>query len=49
MGIIVTILVIGVGQSFSSVPMIFARPSYFGQFSDTGGINKGDKVRIAGM
>src|SRR6185312_2536594 len=49
MGIIVTILVIGVGQSFTSVPMIFARPSYFGQFSDTGGINKGDKVRIAGM
>ncbi|OBA83946.1 mammalian cell entry protein [Mycobacterium sp. 1164966.3] len=49
MGIVVTILVIGVGQSFTSVPMIFARPSYYGQFSDTGGLNKGDKVRIAGM
>jgi len=49
MGIIVTILVIGVGQSFTSVPMIFARPSYYGQFTDTGGINSGDKVRIAGM
>jgi phospholipid/cholesterol/gamma-HCH transport system substrate-binding protein len=49
MGIIVTILVVGVGQSFTSVPMIFARPSYYGQFSDTGGLNKGDKVRIAGV
>jgi phospholipid/cholesterol/gamma-HCH transport system substrate-binding protein len=49
MGIIVTILVVGVGQSFTSVPILFARPSYFGQFSDTGGLNKGDKVRIAGM
>src|SRR5271157_6198760 len=49
MGIIVTILVIGVGQSFTSVPMIFAKPSYYGQFTDSGGINSGDKVRIAGM
>ena len=49
MGIIVTMLVIGVGQSFTSVPMLFARPSYYGQFTDTGGINTGDKVRIAGM
>ena len=49
MGIVVTILVIGVGQSFTSVPMVFARPSYYGQFTDTGGLNKGDKVRIAGM
>ncbi|QLL07842.1 virulence factor Mce family protein [Mycobacterium vicinigordonae] len=49
MGILVTLLVIGVGQSFTSVPMLMARPSYYGQFTDTGGINKGDKVRIAGM
>jgi phospholipid/cholesterol/gamma-HCH transport system substrate-binding protein len=49
MGILVTLLVIGVGQSFTSVPMLFARPSYYGQFTDTGGLNKGDKVRIAGM
>lgn len=49
MGILVTLLVIGVGQSFTSVPMLMAKPSYFGQFTDTGGINKGDKVRIAGM
>ncbi len=29
--------------------MLMANPSYFGQFTDTGGITKGDKVRIAGM
>ena len=49
MGILVALLVVGVGQSFTSVPMIFAKPSYYGQFTDTGGLNKGDKVRIAGM
>ncbi|MFV0495170.1 virulence factor Mce family protein [Mycobacterium sp.] len=49
MGVAVTLLVVGVGQSFTSVPMLMARPSYYGQFTDTGGINKGDKVRIAGM
>ncbi|GFG62825.1 mammalian cell entry protein [Mycobacterium kubicae] len=49
MGIVVTLLVIGVGQSFTSVPMLMARPSYYGQFTDTGGLNKGDKVRIAGV
>src|ERR1700742_1300318 len=49
MGILVVILVIGVGQSFTSVPILFARPTYYGQFTDTGGINNGDKVRIAGM
>jgi phospholipid/cholesterol/gamma-HCH transport system substrate-binding protein len=49
MGIIVLLLVIGVGQSFSSVPMLFAEPTYYGQFKDAGGINVTDKVRIAGM
>ncbi|WP_297824318.1 virulence factor Mce family protein [Mycobacterium sp.] len=49
MGIVVTVLVIGVGQSFTSVPMLFAMPSYYGQFTDSGGINTGDKVRIAGL
>ena len=29
--------------------MLFATPTYYAQFSDTGGINKGDKVRIAGV
>jgi phospholipid/cholesterol/gamma-HCH transport system substrate-binding protein len=49
MGILVLVLVIGVGQSFTSVPILFARPAYYGQFTDTGGISAGDKVRIAGM
>src|SRR6516164_9782711 len=49
MGIVVTLLVVGVGQSFTSVPMLMARPSYYGQFTDSGGLNTNDKVRIAGM
>src|SRR6201988_3759713 len=49
MGVIVTILVVGLGQSITSVPMLLARPSYYGQFTDTGGINSGDKVQIAGI
>ena len=47
-GIIILILVIGVGQSFASVPMLFAQPTYYGQFTDSGGLLVGDKVRIAG-
>ena len=49
MGILLLVLVIGVGQSFASVPVLFAQPKYFAQFSDTGGLNGGDKVRIAGV
>ena len=49
MGIIILVLVIGVGQSFASVPMMFAQPTYYAQFTDTGGLNPGDKVRIAGV
>src|SRR5580693_232213 len=49
MGVIVVLLVTGVGQSFTGVPMLFARPNYYSQFSDSGGLNTGDKVRIAGM
>ena len=49
MGIIMLVIVIGVGQSIASVPMLFATPTYYAQFADTGGINKGDKVRIAGV
>ena len=49
MGILILLMVIGVGQSFASVPMLFATPTYYAQFSDTGGINTGDKVRIAGV
>jgi phospholipid/cholesterol/gamma-HCH transport system substrate-binding protein len=49
MGLVVTVLVVAVGQTFTSVPMLFAQPTYFGQFTDTGQLNKGDKVRIAGV
>src|SRR5215212_4325677 len=49
MGILITLLVIGVGQSFASVPVLFAQPTYYAQFSDTGGLSGGDKVRIAGV
>jgi phospholipid/cholesterol/gamma-HCH transport system substrate-binding protein len=45
----VALLVIAVGQSFTSVPMLFAKPTYYGQFTDSGGLNNGDKVRVAGM
>jgi phospholipid/cholesterol/gamma-HCH transport system substrate-binding protein len=49
MGIIILVVVLGVGQSFASVPMLFATPTYYAEFSDTGGLNGGDKVRIAGV
>jgi phospholipid/cholesterol/gamma-HCH transport system substrate-binding protein len=49
MGIVVVLLVIGVGQSFTSVPMLVATPTYYAYFSDTGGLNPGDYVRIAGV
>ena len=49
MGITVLALVVAVGQSFTSVPMLFASPSYYGQFTDTGQLNKNDKVRITGV
>src|SRR6202142_3436376 len=49
MGLIVTVMVVGVGQTLTSPPQLFAQPSYFGQFTDSGQLNKGDKVRIAGV
>src|ERR1700730_13991190 len=49
MGLVVTVLAVGLGQTFTSVPMLFAKPNYYGQFTDTGQLNKGDKVRIAGV
>jgi phospholipid/cholesterol/gamma-HCH transport system substrate-binding protein len=49
LAIAVVVLVVGVGQSFSSLPMLFASASYYAQFSDSGGLSKGDKVRILGM
>jgi phospholipid/cholesterol/gamma-HCH transport system substrate-binding protein len=49
MALLLVLLVTGVGQSFTSVPMIFAKPRYYGEFSDSGALRAGDKVRIAGM
>jgi phospholipid/cholesterol/gamma-HCH transport system substrate-binding protein len=49
MGAMVTLLAVGVAQSFTSVPMVFATPTYYAQFADTGGISAGDKVEIAGV
>ena len=49
MAITVALLAILVGQSFTSVPVLFAQPSYYAQFTDTGGLNKNNPVRIAGM
>src|SRR6201997_2363836 len=49
MGVTLLVLVFAVGQSFTSIPMLFASPSYYGQFTDTGQLNKNDKVRITGV
>ncbi|MCV7101182.1 virulence factor Mce family protein, partial [Mycobacterium palustre] len=49
MGVTVTLLAVGVGQTFTSVPMVFATPTYYAEFADTGGISAGDKVEIAGV
>jgi phospholipid/cholesterol/gamma-HCH transport system substrate-binding protein len=49
MGVLITLLIFGVGQSFTSVPMLFAAPIYYAQFADTGGISVGNNVEIAGV
>ncbi|PJE02455.1 MAG: mammalian cell entry protein [Mycobacterium sp.] len=49
LGIAFTVLVTAVAQSFTSVPMLFATPTYYAQFADAGGLHTGDKVRIAGV
>jgi phospholipid/cholesterol/gamma-HCH transport system substrate-binding protein len=49
MAIVVVTIVVGVGQSFSSIPMLFAQPSYYAQFKDAAGIHAGDAVRMAGI
>ncbi|EUA43242.1 mce related family protein [Mycobacterium xenopi 3993] len=49
MGLVVVLMIVAFGQTMTSVPMLFAQPSYYGQFADTGQLNKGDKVRIAGV
>ena len=37
MGAMITLLTVGVAQSFTSVPMLFATPTYYAQFADEGG------------
>jgi phospholipid/cholesterol/gamma-HCH transport system substrate-binding protein len=49
LAIAVVVLIVGVGQSFGSIPMVFATAGYYAQFSDSGGVSRGDKVRIVGM
>src|ERR1700743_1816836 len=49
LGTTVLVLIVAVGQSFTSAPMLFASPRYYGQVTDTGQLNKGDKVRIPGV
>jgi phospholipid/cholesterol/gamma-HCH transport system substrate-binding protein len=49
MCIALAVLIVAVGQSFTSVPMLFAQPIYYGQFTNSAGLNKGDKVRMAGI
>ncbi|MFZ3269140.1 MAG: MlaD family protein, partial [Mycobacterium sp.] len=49
MGALILTLIVVVGQSFTSAPMLFAQPSYYGQFANTGQLNKGDKVRVTGV
>jgi phospholipid/cholesterol/gamma-HCH transport system substrate-binding protein len=49
MAIVIVVLVIGVGQSFSSVPVLFAQPVYYAQFHDAAGIHTGDVIRMAGV
>ena len=46
LAIALVVLIVGVGQSFGSLPVLFATASYYAQFSDSGGMSKGDKVRI---
>jgi phospholipid/cholesterol/gamma-HCH transport system substrate-binding protein len=49
MAIILAVLATAVGQTFTSVPMLFAQPRYYGEFSDSGALHAGDKVRITGI
>jgi phospholipid/cholesterol/gamma-HCH transport system substrate-binding protein len=48
-GLATAAMVTAVGASLTSVPMIFATPTYYAQFTDTGGLAVGDIVRIDGV
>lgn len=47
--ITLAVLATAVGQTFTSVPMLFAQSRYYGEFADSGGLHAGDKVRITGV
>lgn len=49
MAIVLAILATGVGQTFTSVPMLFAQPYYYAEFTDSASLHAGDKVRITGI
>src|SRR6202161_3950684 len=49
LAIALVVLIVGVGQRLASLPVLFATATYCAQFSDSGGMSKGDKVRIVGM
>ncbi len=49
MAVVLAVLATLVGQSFSSVPMLFAQARYYGEFTDASALHAGDTVRIAGM
>jgi phospholipid/cholesterol/gamma-HCH transport system substrate-binding protein len=48
LGLLILAMVVVVGQSFASTPMLFARPMYYAHFADSAGAAPGDKVRISG-
>lgn len=49
MGLAAVTLVTAVGATVTKVPMIFATPTYYAQFSDAAGLAVGDYVRIDGV
>jgi phospholipid/cholesterol/gamma-HCH transport system substrate-binding protein len=48
MAVVLAVLATVVGQTFTSVPMLFAQARYYGEFANAGALHVGDKVRIAG-
>ncbi|WP_067970874.1 MCE family protein [Mycolicibacter icosiumassiliensis] len=49
MAVVLAVLATAVGQTFTSAPVLFAQPRYYGEFSDSGALRVGDKVRISGL
>jgi phospholipid/cholesterol/gamma-HCH transport system substrate-binding protein len=49
LAITLAVLATGVGQTFTSIPQLFAQPRYFAEFADAGALHAGDKVRISGI